>query len=178
LKDILFEVEALDNNLNLVKLSNAECKFSYRNSIFKEENWVVLSAQVQLKLGNKEELRAIADSRIQYRKDKHPLEYPNAGSIFKNVDVKKVPEQFYEEFKDKIKQDPFPIVPAAWFVIGAGLTGTKVGKAQISEKHSNYIVNLGGAAAADVKNLINIVQQKIKEKYGIDMEPEVQFLGF
>ena len=81
-------------------------------------------------------------------------------------------------FLDKIKQDPFPIVPAAWFIIGAGLTGKTVGRAQISKKHSNYIVNLGQATAKDIIKLIAIVKVAVKKKYGITLEVEVQLIGF
>src|SRR5581483_313535 len=134
MKDTIFQVEALDEALVLHQLDNQQCQFGYRNSIVKRKGWIVLSATVHLKPGDKQKIQAIANSRIQYRKDRHPLEYPSAGSVFKNVDVKDVPAQFLPEFQDKIKQDPFPIVPAAWFIIGAGLTGAQVGQAQISTK--------------------------------------------
>src|SRR3989344_1056382 len=178
IKDTLFQVEALDNNFEEKTLSNKECDFSYRNSIFKQKNWIVVSAQLKLEKGDKKELRDIANSRIDYRKERHPLEYPNAGSIFKNIDFKEVPEKFKDEFKDKVKQDPFEIVPAAWFIIGAGLTGKQIGKAQISQKHSNYIVNLGGATAKDVLELIEFAKNSVKEKYGIILEAEIQAVGF
>jgi len=175
-KDSVLRVRALDNKLNLKKLSNAQCKFSYRSSIFKQENWVVLSASVKLIKGDKKKIQEISNSHINYRREKHPLEYPNAGSIFKNVNFKEIPAKFQKLFLDKVKKDPFPIVPSAWFIIGAGLVGKKIGKAQISAKHSNYIVNLGGAKAQDVLKLIDIVKQKVKKKYGITLEQEVQFL--
>ena len=178
IKDSVLQVTALDDSYNLREFSNAECQFSYRSSLFKEKNWVVLSALLQLKKGERAKLREIADSRIAYRKEKHPLEYPNAGSVFKNVDFKKVPPQFQERFYDKVKQDPFPIVPSAWFIIEAGLTGTTVGQAQISKKHSNYIVNLGGARADDVVNLMRLTQECVKEAFNIELEPEIQLLGF
>ena len=177
MKDSILSVHALDDHLELKEFSNEQCKFSYRSSIFKEKNWIIISATLDLKEGNKEALQQIADSRKNYRKEKHPLEYPSAGSIFKNIDVKKIPAEFQNEFSDKIKKDPFPIVPAAWFIIGAGLTGTQVGQAQISHKHSNYIVNLGGATAADVLTLIDVVKNKVKEKYGIMLEVEVQYVS-
>jgi UDP-N-acetylmuramate dehydrogenase len=175
-KDSILEVRALDTALHLKKLSNKQCQFSYRSSLFKRKNWVVLSARVKLQKSNKKMLQAVAHSHIAYRQDKHPLEYPNAGSVFKNIDVKDIPAQFQTEFSDKIKQDPFPIVPAAWFIIGAGLAGKKVGQAQISPKHSNYIVNRGQAKANDVLDLIALAQKKVKEKYGVSLEPEVQYL--
>ncbi len=177
-KDAIREVEALDNTFNVRKLSNKQCQFSYRSSIFKVKNWVALSASVTLKKGDKMKLREIANSHINYRKEKHPLEYPNAGSVFKNIDVKKIPAKFHAEFRDRIKQDPFPIVPAAWFIIGASLAGKKAGQAQISKKHSNYIVNLGGAKARDVITLIGMVKKKVKKAYNINLEVEVQLVGF
>jgi len=178
MKDTILEVRALDTELNLRKVSNEQSGFSYRSSIFKRENWVILSASVKLKKGDKEKLKEIANSRISYRKEKHPLEYPNAGSVFKNVAVKDLSPEFQKAFADKVKQDPFPIVPSAWFIIGAGLTGKQIGQAQISEKHSNYIVNRGNAKAKDVVQLINLVKEKVKEKYNIDLEVEVQLIGF
>ncbi|OGZ69861.1 MAG: UDP-N-acetylenolpyruvoylglucosamine reductase [Candidatus Staskawiczbacteria bacterium RIFCSPHIGHO2_02_FULL_42_22] len=175
-KDSIISVQAFDDHFTLRNFTNAQCKFSYRSSIFKEKGWTIISATVALKKGNKKELRSVVDSRINYRKEKHPLEYPSAGSVFKNVDVKKIPTEFKSTFLDKIKKDPFPIVPAAWFIIGAGLTGAKIGQAQISNKHSNYIVNLGGAKAQDVLQLIQLVKDTVKKKYGIELEQEIQYL--
>lgn len=177
MKDTISSVQALDSRFALRTFTNAQCKFSYRNSIFKEKGWTIVSATVALKKGGKKKLRTIADSHIAYRNEKHPLEYPSAGSVFKNINVKDVPAEFLPLFKDKIKQDPLPIVPAAWFIIGAGLTGKKVGRAQISKKHSNYIINLGGAKAKDILTLMEFAKKNVKEKYNIDMEPEVQFIG-
>lgn len=176
MKDSIFSVEALDTDFNLTTFSNQDCQFSYRNSIFKQKGLTIISATLQLKTGDTSNLRAVADSHIAYRNEKHPLEYPSAGSVFKNVDVKKIPPQFQAEFTSKIKQDPFPIVPAAWFIIGAGLIGKQVGQAQISKKHSNYIINLGGAKAKDVLELINQTKIAVKKKYGIELEVEVQYL--
>lgn len=176
IKDSIIKVEALDDTLTLRTFDNQSSDFSYRNSIFKQKNWLVVSATVKLKMGDKNSLQELAESKRQYRKEKHPLEYPSAGSVFKNVDVKDIPAEFIDSFRDKIKQDPFPIVPAAWFIIGAGLTGRQIGKAQISPKHSNYIVNLGGATAKDVLDLAFLVERTVKEKYDIDLEMEVQYI--
>lgn len=177
MKDSIFQVKALDKKLKLHTLNNKQCQFAYRTSLFKKKNWIVLSATLKLKKGDQEKLRQIADSRKAYRKEKHPLEFPSAGSVFKNVDVKKIPKEFQELFKERIKHDPFPIVPAAWFIIGAGLAGHTVGKAHISKKHSNYIVNLGGATSKDILALTELVKKEIKKKYRIDLEMEVQYVG-
>jgi len=176
MKDSVAFVETLDSKLNFKKLSLKQCQFLYRSSVFKKKNWMVVSATVKLKNGDKKALLKIANSRIKYRQEKHPLEFPNAGSVFKNVPVKKLAKKFQIEFNDRIKQDPFPIVPTAWFIIGAGLTGKKIGRAQISKKHSNYIVNLGGAKAHDVVSLIEFVKKTVKKKYGVLLEQEVQLL--
>ncbi len=177
IKDSILTVEALDNKLRLRKLSNEQCRFSYRSSIFKEKNWAVISAELKLVKGIKKNLKNIANSHIEYRKEKHPLEYPNAGSIFKNVDFRKVTLKIQKLFLDKVKKDPFLIIPSAWFIIGAGLAGKKIGQAQISKKHSNYIVNLGGAKAKDVLKLVELIKKKVKNKYNIELEIEVQFIG-
>jgi UDP-N-acetylmuramate dehydrogenase len=175
-KDLIVKVQALDNNIKLRTLSNKQCQFSYRSSIFKKKNWIILSATIQCKKGDKKKLQEIAESHINYRKEKHPLEYPNAGSIFKNVDFKIISPKFQKLFLDKVKKDPFLIVPSAWFIIGAGLTGKKIGQAQISKKHSNYIVNRGNAKAKDVVVIIESSKKHIKKIYGIELEQEVQYL--
>lgn len=177
MKDSITSVKALDHHFVLRNFTRPKCGFSYRNSVFKEKGWTIVSATVKLKKGNKKQLRAVADSRITYRKEKHPLEFPSAGSVFKNVDVKKIAPKFQKLFSDKIKQDPFPIVPAAWFIIGVGLAGKQIGQAQISLKHSNYIVNLGGAKASDVLELIQLVKKEVKKEYDIDLETEIQYVG-
>ncbi len=177
MKDSIISVQALDHNFSLRHFDHGQCGFSYRSSVFKEKSWTIVSATVKLQKGHRKELQAIADSRVAYRKEKHPLEYPSAGSVFKNIPVENIPEEFKQFFWDKVKQDPFPIVPAAWFIIGAGLTGRQVGKAQISNKHSNYMVNIGGAKAKDVLALIDLAKKEVKKKYQIDLEVEVQFVG-
>lgn len=175
-KDSIIQVKALDGNLRIKKFNNKRCKFSYRNSIFKEKGWIILSATMKLQKGNKKELKRIAQSHIDYRKQKHPLEYGSAGSVFKNVPVETLNPAFKKEFSDKVKKDPFPIVPAAWFIIGAKLAGKQIGGAQVSTKHSNYIINVNKALTADVIQLVELIKRRIKSGYGVDLEPEVQIV--
>ncbi len=178
MKDAILKVEALDKNFNLIKLSNKQCQFSYRSSIFKKNNWIVVSVAIKLKKGDKKNIRAIVQSHIKYRRERHPLEYPNAGSIFKNCALSAFPSKLKKSFSGVVKNDPFPIVPVAYLISELGLKGAKVGKAQISKKHPNFIVNLGGAKAQDVLKLINLVKQKVKKKYNLKIETEIQFVGF
>ena len=105
------------------------------------------------------------------------MDYPNVGSIFKNCDVEDVPPSTRDEFKDAVKVDPFPVLPTAALIAKAGIQGMKEGQAQVSEKHPNYIVNLGGATAQDVLTLIKKVKSVIKDKYGVELEDEVQYVS-
>ena len=174
-KDSVVEVEALDHEGKRRKFSGRECQFAYRSSIFKKKGYIVLVATMQLRKGNKEKIQAVAKEHMRYRKERHPLEYPSAGSIFKNCDLKETPETIQVQFKDVIKTDPFPVIPAAALIARAKLQRMRVGDAEISEKHPNYIVNLGNATANDVLQLIARVEKKIKNKFSIDLEEEITF---
>ena len=176
-KDSLISVECVDEKGRVRKLSNKECQFSYRSSLFKRKKWVVLSAVFQLKKGNKTLIRRVAQDHIRYRKERHPLEFPNAGSIFKNCDLKLIPLKLQDFVKPVIKVDPFPVVPTAFLIAQAELKGLKQGGAQVSEKHPNYMVNLGGASSKDVRLLIEKVKRVIKKRFFVNLEEEIEFLG-
>ncbi|MDP3900910.1 MAG: hypothetical protein Q8Q38_01015, partial [bacterium] len=111
-----------------------------------------------------------------YRQEKHPLEYPNAGSVFKNCDLRKVPKKLHKEFEHVIKTDPFPVIPAAYLISETGLKGLRVGRAEVSKKHPNYIVNRKHASAQDVKMLIAKIKREVKKKFGIVLQEEVTIL--
>ena len=174
-KDCVESVEALDQRGKRRIFSKHQCKFAYRSSVFKEKNSIVLAATFKLHKENKKEIQAIAKDHIRYRKERHPLTYPNAGSIFKNCDLKKVPKKLHKGLKDVIKIDPFPVVPTAYLIAQAGLKGLRQGDAQVSEKHPNYIVNIGNARAQDVLKLIAKVKKRIKKHFRIDLEEEITF---
>src|SRR3989338_2312785 len=171
-KDSVVEVEAFDHEGRRRKFSGRECQFAYRSSIFKKKGYIVLAATMQLRKGSKAKIQAVAKEHMRYRKERHPLEYPSAGSIFKNCDLKKPPATVQVQFKDVIKTDPFPVIPAAALIARAKLQGMRVGDAEISEKHPNYIVNRGNATANDVLELIARVKKEIKNKFSIDLEEE------
>lgn len=157
---------------------DSACKFGYRDSIFKTCEEVIIEATLQLKAGSKEELAKMVADHIEYRRQRHPLEFPNAGSIFKNVPLEKVPKEHLPLFEEAIKNDPFPIVPTAKIIAVAGLKGLRVGETQVSEKHTNMFVNLGHASAADLLKLIDKVKQEIKQRYQINLEIEPELVGF
>ncbi len=176
IKNNIVFVEAIDKNLRQRKLLRSQCQFDYRSSIFKKKGWVVLAAMLRLHKGKKKEIQKIAREYIFYREKRGHFDCPNAGSVFKNYDFKKVPKKFQKMFQKVIKKDPFPIIPTAAIIAKTGLNGLQMGNAKISEKHPNFIVNLGGAKAKDVKKLINLIKQKVKNKFKLKLEEEIQYL--
>lgn len=179
-KDSIYEVESVDLYTKEKKIrTNAECNFGYRASVFKQNNDRELITEVFLKIknGNKEEIVKKTQEKIDYRNQRHPMDYPSLGSTFKNIDWKDVPEKFHEELKQYIKDDPFPIMPAAKLIFLVGLMGKRNGGAMISDKHPNFIVNVDNAKASEVLELIELAKNTVKEKFEIDLEEEIQYLG-
>lgn len=155
MKDIIKEVTVLTREGELLTLSKEEMNFGYRTSVVKEKGYVVISAVLQLRKGDREEIRRVMDELKERRVTKQPLDMPSAGSTFKR------PEGYF----------------AGKLIMDAGLRGFSVGGAQISEKHCGFVVNKGDATAADVLGLIGEVQKRVQEKFGVALEPEVKFLG-
>lgn len=154
LKDIVETVTMCDENGEEITLTVDEMDFSYRHSIVQDKNYIVLSATFSLTPGEPEKILETMNDLNQRRRDKQPLEYPSAGSTFKR------PEGY---FAGKLIQD-------------AGLKGYSVGGACVSEKHSGFVINKGGATATDIITLIGDVQKIVKEKFGVELEPEVKIL--
>lgn len=155
MKDIIREVTVLTREGELLTLSKEEMNFGYRTSVVKEKGYVVISTVLQLRKGDREEIRKVMDELKERRVTKQPLDMPSAGSTFKR------PEGYF----------------AGKLIMDAGLRGFSVGGAQISEKHCGFVVNKGDATAADVLGLIGEVQKRVQEKFGVALEPEVKFLG-
>ena len=179
IKDRILSVETFDvETLANITRENAACKFGYRSSLFKEKNGreIILRATLNMDKGDARQIAAGIQEKIDYRLERHPMEYPNIGSTFKNVDLELVPKVWRGAFAKVVKVDPFPVVPTAYLISEAGLRGTQQGGAMVSPKHPNFIVNLGGATAADVKFLIAVVKEKVFEKYGIRLEEEIQLV--
>jgi len=154
MKNTVKEVEVFDTKTGKVKIfKNKDCQFSYRNSIFrKKKSLIILSVKIKSKKSNIQKVKQY----LEYRKKTQPLKFPSAGSIFKNP----------------------PKKTAGYLIEECGLKGKKIGQAQISKKHANYIVNLGDGKARDVKKLINLIKRKVKSKFGVNLEEEIQYLGF
>ncbi|MDD4930946.1 MAG: UDP-N-acetylmuramate dehydrogenase [Candidatus Colwellbacteria bacterium] len=179
MKDSVIQVESVRFSEPdfIIKRGNTECDFGYRSSIYKTEGGeVIIGAKIRLIPGDRDEITKKMVEYAAYRKEHQPLEFPSAGSTFKNVDVRMISDDQKREWASVIKMDPFPVIPVAFLLSEAGLKGKRVGGATISEKHPNFFVNDQDATAEDVKKLITLAKEKVKEKFNIDIEPEIQII--
>ncbi len=153
MKDIVFETTYIDENL--VVRTTTEHGFEYRKSIFTNTNCVILSSKIQLKKGNAEEIESKIKELAEARRTKQPLNFPSAGSTFKR------PEGY---FAGKLIED-------------AGLKGFSIGGAEVSTLHAGFVINKDGATSKDILDLIEHIQNNVKEKFGVQLELEVKVVG-
>ena len=154
MKDIVKKITCMTRDGKIQVISNEEAKFEYRNSIFSQNDYIILEAEIQLRKGNPEEIRSKMDEYATYRKEKQPIEYPSAGSTFKRGN-------------DFI---------TAKLIDECGLKGYQIGGAQVSEKHAGFIINKGNATAEDVKQLMKYVEEQVYNKFGKKIEAEIEII--
>jgi UDP-N-acetylmuramate dehydrogenase len=154
MKDVIETVSLLNAGSEKKTLRREEISFSYRKSGLPPEA-IILAARFRLEKGQVTQIKKRTSEIIRWRHEKHPLDLPNAGSIFKNM----------------------PGQPAGKLIEEMGMKGANVGAAQISLKHANFIVNRGKAKASDVLALIELIQSKAKKEKGVILEPEVIIIG-
>ncbi len=151
---IIKKVKLLDENDNIIELNKEELEFGYRKSILQSKKYVCLEATLLLDYGDIDEIMALIEKRKQKRIETQPLEYPSAGSVFRN------PENGF-----------------AWQLIDdIGYKGKRIGDAMVSEKHANFIINVGNANGSDIKELIDEIKNKVKDKYNIDLKVEQEIV--
>ncbi|MED1411552.1 MULTISPECIES: UDP-N-acetylmuramate dehydrogenase [Bacillus] len=156
ISNILTKTRILFENGTIDWLTNNEMEFSYRTSVLQRKRpGIVLEAEFQLQAGEREEIISSMQKNKDYRRETQPWNHPCAGSIFRN---------------------PIPYF-AGNLIEKAGLRGYKIGGAQISEMHGNFIINTGAASAQDVLDLITLIKHTIKDKFGVDMHTEVEIIG-
>lgn len=154
--NVVEKVGFLDENGNLKEIDGKDAHFTYRHSMFVDNpQYVVVYAIYKLQKGNKDEISKIMEENMNSRKQKQPIEYPNFGSVFKR------PEGY---FVGKLVDD-------------CGLKGYKIGGAQVSTKHSGFMINIGDATCKDVLDLIEYVKEKVYEKFNVKLQEEVVILG-
>lgn len=155
MKQIVESVRIMDRNGEILTLDNDAMEFGYRTSVVKDRPYIVLEVVLRLQPGDKEAIGARMEELAALRKSKQPLEYPSAGSTFKR------PEGYY----------------AGKLIMDAGMRGYRIGGAQVSDKHCGFVVNVNKATAADIKEVIEEVQERVKKRFHVSLEPEVIFLG-
>ena len=155
IKDVVESVTYIDfNTLEVKKISNEECDFSYRHSIFCKNKNIIVSCVLKLSKGKTEEIKTKMEECAKSRKEKQPLEYPSAGSTFKRG------EGFI----------------TAKIIDECGLKGYQIGGAQVSEKHAGFIINKNNATATDIIELIEYVKKVVKEKTSKEIEIEIEIV--
>ena len=152
---VIESAEIIDEECNIVRLSNKDLDFGYRSSIVMKKGYTVLSAVFKLEKGQVKTIKELVDDLTNKRESKQPLEYPSAGSTFKR------PTGY---FAGKLIQD-------------AGLKGYSIGGAAVSEKHSGFVINKGNATAKDITDLIKYIQDEVKRQFGVELHPEVRIIG-
>ena len=155
IKDIVKKVKVMDKDGNILELSNEEMHFGYRKSAIVEKGYVALSATVELEKGNYDDIKATMDDLRDRRVSKQPLNFASAGSTFKR------PTGY---FAGKLIQD-------------SGLKGLSIGDAQVSEKHSGFVINRGNATATELLNLMFAIKSTVNAKFGVMLEEEVKIVG-
>ena len=154
---IVSEVKVLTPEFNVITMYNKDMNFKYRHSFLQEnKGYICLEATIILKEGNKKVIKELIDERKQKRLMTQPLEFPSAGSVFRN------PENDY-----------------AWRLIDVcGLKGYRIGGAEVSKKHANFIINTGNATGKDIHDLILYVQNTVKEETGVELKIEQEFVNW
>ena len=168
-------VEFLEGE-DLRRFSNADCRFEYRESIFKQnKDWMILRARFDLAPGDAAELRRRADEIMKVRNEKFPPTMKCAGSIFKNLLAANLPERVVAEIPAPAIREGK--VAAAFFLDRVGSKGMRRGGIEVASYHANLIYNTGGGTAGELRGLIVELRDRVYESFGIDLEEEVQYLG-
>ena len=155
MSQVIESADVINENGEIITLNNEELDLGYRSSIVMKKGYVVLSAVFKLEKGTVKSIKDLVADLTNKRESKQPLEYPSAGSTFKR------PEGY---FAGKLIQD-------------AGLKGYSIGGAAISEKHSGFVINKGGASAKDILDLIHHIQDEVKKQFGVELHTEVRIIG-
>lgn len=154
MSDIIESVKVLDDNYNIKELTNHDLMFNYRDSLLQHKKYICLEVSIKLNKGDIDSILELIEKRKQKRIETQPLEYPSAGSVFRN-----------------------PEGESAWKLVeGIGYKGKSIGGAKVSEKHANFIINAGNADGKDIKKLIDEIKKEVKIKYNIDLKAEQEFV--
>jgi UDP-N-acetylmuramate dehydrogenase len=176
IEEILQSVKIFDGS-HTRTLENGECRFSYRESIFKHrKDWIILSATMQFESSDSSELARAATGIRVIRDAKYPPSMKCAGSIFKNLLIADLPPHVMAEIPQKLIRDRK--VPSAWFLEQVGAKGIRRGDIQVADYHANLIYNDGAGTAADLVSTIRELKLRVCNRFKLELEEEVQYIGF
>lgn len=159
----------------VMTLSNKDCNFDYRDSIFKKENLVILKCRLNLLKDDPIRIAKTINSNLRHKRENHLSGYLSAGCVFKNIDkksIKSTDDKFLREMARLEK------IPVGFLIQEAGFKGHQIGDAMVSDRHANFIVNKGGACAEQIAYLINMIKNKVENQFGVVLEEEIRYIGF
>ena len=169
-------VRYLRRRLTLREIGNAACEFHYRESVFKRhKGWIVLEAKLRLPAGDAATLRTTAEGILNVRNEKYPPTMRCAGSIFKNLILAELPEAVRAQIPERVIREGK--VPSAYFLELAGAKGMVLDGVRVADYHANLIYNTGGGTSQEVRELIATLKRRVKDRCGLELEEEVQYLG-
>jgi UDP-N-acetylmuramate dehydrogenase len=176
IQQIVERVRFTDGEAQLA-LGNSDCRFRYRDSIFKyRKDWVILSADLRLSVGDECELRDKANEIRRIRDAKYPPTMKCAGSIFKNLLLADLPASVSSQIPASVVREGK--VPSAWFLEQTGAKGMRRGDIQVAAYHANLVYNDGDGTAADLVAVISELKRRVQQRFGFELEEEVQYVGF
>ena len=183
MKDIVTFVEVFDLKKKAIKMYfNSDCAFEYRHSSFKNHTeWIILSAVLTLKKGDVNDAREKIKEYMKERVGHQEIGASTAGSTFKNVLWTKdngEKAQILAKFKEFARFKDSVAVPAGFLIEGAGLKGMRIGGAEVSSRHANFIITNGNAKSDDVVMLISFIKERVHRKFNLHLEEEIQYIGF
>ena len=166
ISDNLIDVKVLKGN-RVKTIKKEKIKFDYRTSSFKDnKDIIILSARFKLEKKDIDKMKELVKDRLKRRVDTQPLEYPSAGSTFRNPHEKDY-KDIFKKYNLPVNEDGF--VSAGFLIESLGLKGKKIGGAMVSEKHANFIINYKKATGEDIIKLIDLIKKEVKDKYEIDL---------
>lgn len=174
--DIVEKVIILYNNEKKI-LRKDKLDFSYRNSVFKKnKKYVILSVELKLEKGDKKAIKEKIKYILEKRHKISTPQYPTAGCVFKNPIIKN--KKIIKEFEKDTGKKSFGKIPAGYLIDRLDLKGKKIGNAVVGDKNANFILNVGNATAKDVIILISLIKQKVRNRYNVQLEEEIELVGF
>ncbi len=171
ISDHIYQVEIITQAGEVKTINNQECRFEYDSSRFHNTNETILEVIFALKKGSLKNSQELIKKATQYRADTQPLGLPSSGCIFKNTPNSPYLKKLFPEFKNNL------FISAGFLIDKAGLKGIRVGGVEVSNKHAAFFINIENGTVADLKKLVKLVKNKVKDKFGVELKEEIFYLS-